>query len=129
LRGRECVRDSSAHRDPGDHQGRSQYGRHSMIIMLQRRYPARRSVPFVDAELRMDPRTAFSEMQGEVPRIGNQPEWLTAAYDLLSAKRSNLQFQIGAVLHYARCPVVRTAKLADVVERVWLACQAVLPTT
>ena len=101
-------------------------GASPMIVVVQRRYRTQRSAPIVDAELRFDPRTAFDEVRSVEPGIKHQPEWLRTVYDVLTKRRSNLQFQIGAKFPYNTCRIVDSPKLVAVIERVWLACAPIL---
>lgn len=99
------------------------------IGIVQRRYRTQRSAPFVDATLRLDPRTAFDESRPVTPYIRKQPQWLVAVYDAMTNRRSNLQFQIGAEFSYNHCPVLRSPKIVKVIEDVWLACEPFVKPT
>jgi hypothetical protein len=66
---------------------------------VQRRYPSQRSVPFLDAELEFDLRTAFDTDHA----AKHQPQWFDALYDAFANKRSNYQFQVGVVFKHNSC--------------------------
>jgi hypothetical protein len=87
---------------------------------LQRRYPSQRAMPFIDARIDFDLRTA-------VPLSGapkEQPRWLSAAYSSFVNKAgSNYQIQIGALFHYDRCRELEQADALNLVAEAWLACK------
>jgi hypothetical protein len=87
---------------------------------IQRRYPAQRSTPFIDARIDFDLRTA-------VPKSGApkaQPLWLSSAYGAFVKKAgSNYQMQVGAIFPYFRCPELREADAIELIASVWLACK------
>ena len=89
---------------------------------VQRRYLSQRSIPFVDAEIHFDIRTAF---EGEAP-IKQQPQWLSIAYEVFTNKKSNFQIQIGMKFDYQRCAIVRTEKTLDAIAGAWIACAPVV---
>jgi hypothetical protein len=97
------------------------------LILLQRRYPSQRSIPYVDAVMRIDLRTAMRQPGRAQPRaVRLQPEWLAMAYEVLANRRSNLHLSVGAEFNVYRCPAVRSRKLIDLIEGVWLACNPLL---
>jgi hypothetical protein len=80
---------------------RAQSGARPWFRGLQRRYPAQRSTPLIDAQIEFDLRTAFPS--SEPPKT--QARWLSAAYDCFLNKRgSNYQIQIGVLFPYDQCP-------------------------
>jgi hypothetical protein len=87
---------------------------------VQRRYPSQRAVPFIDAQIEFDLRTA-------IPSDGppkTQPRWLSAAYgSFVNKERSNYQIQIGVHFGYEHCPELRQANSIDLIESAWLACK------
>jgi hypothetical protein len=87
---------------------------------LQRRYPSQRALPYTDASIALDLRTA-------VPGSGApkaQPLWLQAAYGAFVSKAgSNYQMQIGVLFPYERCPELRQADSLELIARAWLACK------
>jgi hypothetical protein len=97
------------------------------LILLQRRYPSQKSIPYVDAALRIDLRTAVRPPgRAQSRAVRHQPEWLIAAYEVLANRRSNLHLAIGAEFDIYRCPAVKTRQLIDLIEGSWLACHPLL---
>ena len=94
------------------------------VEMLQRRYPAQRAEPLVNARLEFDLRTGFDGAW--VPEVKQQPQWLRAAFDSFSDKNSNLQIGVGGVFPYDRCPATRTRDILDHVASAWLACKPLI---
>jgi len=90
---------------------------------IQRRYPSQKSVPFVDAKIEFDLRTAFSA--GGPPKM--QPRWLTAAYESFVKKNgANYQIQMGVVFRYDDCRKLQHETATDLVAAAWLACKPLL---
>jgi hypothetical protein len=100
-----------------------------MVVIVQRHYPSQRSPAVHDSYLRFDPRTAAAPRRGAKPTVKFQPQWLCATYEALRARRSNLQFQIGAQFPYAACPSVRSRQLVQSISKVWLACKPIVDAT
>jgi hypothetical protein len=96
------------------------------VILIQRHYLSQRSPATVDCLLQFDPRTAITVGESASGRVEHQPQWLAVTRETLKARRSNLQFQIGAVFPYATCPKTHTADIADAVARTWLAARPLL---
>ena len=89
------------------------------VRAMQRRYPSQWALPYVDARLDFDLRTAL-DADGP-PKT--QPVWLTAAYEVLSNKRgANYQVQIGVVFPFRTCRAIATAEATALLARSWLAC-------
>jgi hypothetical protein len=87
---------------------------------LQRRYRTQRSVPFIDARIDFDMRTAIPS--SGTPKL--QPRWLSAAYNAFVDKQgSNYQIQMGVLFPYDRCPELRQTRANDMVAAAWLACK------
>jgi hypothetical protein len=107
---------------------RSVKGAAPMVVIVQRHYPTQRSPAVHDSYLRFDPRTALPRSKAK-SKVKFQPQWLRATYEALCARRSNLQFQVGAQFPYATCPSVRTRQVIDSIANVWLACRPVLDAT
>jgi hypothetical protein len=100
-----------------------------MVQILQRHYPSQRARSITDALLRFDPLTAIAPCGRTRTVVKFQPQWLRATYDALRARRSNLQFQIGAQFPYATCPVVHSRQIIDSITKVWLACRPIIDVT
>jgi hypothetical protein len=96
------------------------------VVLVQRHYLSQRSAETVDCLLQFDPRTAISIGNTDNGRVKHQPQWLAVTRETLKARRSNLQFQIGAVFPYATCPKTRTAGIVEAVARAWLAARPLL---
>ena len=94
------------------------------MIVVQRRYPSRRSAPIVDARVEFDLRTAVGRSASAVKR---QPQWVRAVFDALSAKRSNLQVAIGAILPYGDSHM-HSREILNVIAGVWVGCKPWLAT-
>ena len=87
---------------------------------VQRRYLSQRAIPFLDARIEFDLRTAIPS--GGPPKT--QPNWLSAAYGSFVRKRgSNYQIQVGAIFRYDRCPELRSADAIGLLADAWLACK------
>lgn len=96
------------------------------VVLLQRHYLSQRAPATVDCLLQFDPRTAISLGQSGTRRVKHQPQWLAVTRETLKARRSNLQFQIGAVFAYATCPKTHTAGIVEAVAQAWLAVRPLL---
>ena len=95
-----------------------------MIVLVQRHYPTQRSPAIMDAQLRFDTRTVFSEGRSKSRGgVRHQAQWLQVVHDVLTNRRSNLQFQIGADFPYESCPFVARPQVKDAAVSVWLACK------
>jgi hypothetical protein len=100
----------------GDHKGAAPWFRG-----LQRRYPAQKAVPFVDATIEFDLRTAVPSGPG-LPKT--QRQWLSAAYGSFVKKESaNYQIQMGVVFRYERCPELQKEGAIGLLASSWLACK------
>lgn len=87
---------------------------------LQRRWPSRSSIPYVDANIGFDLRTAGEASKGPKPQL----RWLEAGYgSLINRKGSNYEIQLGAIFRYERCPELRHPDATDLMARAWLACE------
>jgi hypothetical protein len=96
------------------------------VVLVQRHYLSQRAPATVDCLLQFDPRTAISLGNSGTGRVKHQPQWLAVTRETLKARRSNLQFQIGAVFPYTTCPKTRTASIVEAVARAWLAARPLL---
>jgi hypothetical protein len=93
---------------------------------IQRRYPSQRAIPYVDATIDFDLRTAVSS--GGPPKT--QPRWLSAAYgSFVNKKGTNYQIQMGVIFRYDLCPELRQADAVGLVASAWLACKPLVDLT
>ncbi len=92
----------------------------------QRRYPSQRAMPYLDARIEFDLRTAI--VSRGPPKT--QPRWLSAAYGaFIERKGSNYQIQVGVIFPYDRCPELAQADSVDLVAASWLACKPLVDLT
>jgi hypothetical protein len=96
------------------------------IIVLQRHWLSRRSSSVVDCQLRFDARTALPEASRYRGQVKSQAQWLKAAYEALTHRRSNLEFQIGCSFPYDTCPTVADFSIVRAIADVWLACAPII---
>ena len=90
---------------------------------VQRRYPSQRSIPFIDALLEFDLRTAFENSDG--PK--QKEQWLAALFDaFVNKKDSNYQFQIGVQFAHSKCPSMWEPKALDLLAKSWLASKPLI---
>ncbi len=90
---------------------------------VQRRYPSQRAVPFIDARIDFDLRTAVS-CSGK-PKI--QPRWLSVAYgSFVNKEGSNYQIQVGMLFPNDECPDIREPTGIDLIAQAWLACKPLI---
>jgi hypothetical protein len=98
-----------------DHKGATPWGRG-----IQRRYPSQRAIPFIDARIDFDLRTAIRA--GGPPKT--QERWLSAAYgSFVDKKGTNYQIQMGVVFRYEFCPELREASAIHLIAQAWLGCK------
>ena len=102
---------------------RKSRGSKAMVYATQRHYRSQRSEAEVDARLDADLRTVVS---GTRSAVKYQPEWAYAIYDVITQKRSNIQFGLEVQFSYD-CSVVRSAVAADLFAEAWVALSPVLP--
>ena len=86
------------------------------LFAIQRHSRTQRSIPIEDASLEFDLRTAVAVGEG----VKRQPEWLEAAYGVLTRKRSNYQLMIGMAFPFNRCKAIREAQAITLIEETWL---------
>ena len=90
---------------------------------VQRRYPAQRAKPFIDASINFDLRTA-------VPSSGppkTQLRWLSAAYDaFINKEGSNYQIQIGVIFPFEKCPALCHPDAVDLFAAAWIGCKPLI---
>ena len=91
---------------------------------VQRRYSSQRAVPYIDALIEFDLRTALHSLKG--PKF--TPIWLDAAYEAWTNKSGmNYQFQIGVKFPYRTCTKALGDKnCLNLFAEVWLACLPLL---
>lgn len=95
---------------------KSSTGSKALVYAVQRNFPSQRSAGRVDANLNADLRTI---LPGKRREAKYQPQWATAVYDALVAKRSNIQFGVSTHFQYD-CPVLRSAKAANLFAASWI---------
>jgi hypothetical protein len=92
-------------------------GAKPMIYVTQRHYASQNSMAEVDGRLESDLRTACSSTKS---KVRYQPEWVAAIYQLLTNKRSNIQFGVDVQFNY-KCPVVQSREAVDLFAGTWKA--------
>lgn len=97
-----------------------------IVEVVQRRYPSQRSVPFIDARIDFDLRTAFEDTSGLEATPKHQPQWLLAVFDALSRKQSNLQLAIGVRFHYTQCSLTESPEIAEHIAEGWVAFKPIV---
>jgi len=95
------------------------------VIVLQRRYSSQRSDAITDAMLQYDLRTAFPDSANKQV-VKKQSQWLTATYNALEHKKSNLQIAVGAIFPYKNCKVQKSSEILNYIADTWLACKPLL---
>ncbi|HVT90537.1 MAG TPA: hypothetical protein VHD56_16905 [Tepidisphaeraceae bacterium] len=93
-----------------------------ILYALQRHYKSQSSPGVEDARLWLDLRTAFRQRGSKVKA---QPQWLRAIYDVMSQKRSNIQFGIGMEFRYGTAGLDKRIAL-DLIAQSWLCCRPLL---
>ena len=96
------------------------------IIVLQRHFTSRRSPGVADCQLKFDARTALPVGSRYRGRVKRQPEWIKAAYEALTHRQSNLEFQIGCSFPYDTCLTVGDPSIVRAITDVWLACAPIV---
>lgn len=100
-------------------------------LVQQRRWPTRSGAPLTDALIEFDLRTALRPDERTSPEqrpVKCQHQWLDAAYDALTHKKSNLEIAVGAKMLYGSAVV----KSRDVIPRIadaWIATVPLLEAT
>ena len=92
--------------------------------VIQRHYLSQSSPPIQDAILRYDLRTITQD--GEKVRHKYQPQWLETTYEVMTNKKSNIQFEIGIEIPYRESRIVHTTKAITLFEEAFLALQPFL---
>ena len=57
--------------------------------------------------------------------VKRQPEWIDAIYNLLTHKRSNMQFGVEVRFKY-NCPIVQSRQVVDLFAGAWIALKPLL---
>lgn len=95
------------------------------VKVLQRHYPQGQSGPAVnDAELKYDLRAVLQNGKKKFPKY--QPQWLEATYEVMTNKKSNIQFEVGIEIPYRESQIVHTSKAISIFEQGFLALQPFL---
>ncbi len=94
------------------------------VEIVQRRYPSQRSTAIIDARVEFDLRTAFPSRKKQPIKI--QTQWLSATYDALANKRSNLQVAVGAIFPYKTCKITKSSEILNYIAATWIACKPLL---
>ena len=95
------------------------------IKVLQRHYPKGQSGPGVnDAELKYDLRTVLQNSRSKFPKY--QPQWLETTYEVMTNRKSNIQFEVGIEIPYRESKTIHTAKAIAVLEQGFLAMKPFL---
>ncbi|MEZ6190918.1 MAG: hypothetical protein R3C45_06450 [Phycisphaerales bacterium] len=90
--------------------------------VTQRHYLSQRSNAQIDARLDCDLRTI---VPGKSKGVKYQPEWMSAIYDVLCNKRSNIQ--LGVEVHFPiTCKVLRSPQATDLFAKTWVAMKPLL---
>ncbi len=92
--------------------------------VIQRHYLSQSSPPIQDAILRYDLRTIAQD--GKKVRQKYQPQWLVTTYEVMTNKKSNIQFEIGIEIPYRESKVVHTSKAIALFEQGFLALRPFL---
>jgi hypothetical protein len=96
------------------------------VVVVQRHFRSQSSPGVVDCELKFDGRTALPKMSRYRGQVKRQPQWVKAAHDALAHRQSNLEFQVGCLFPYDRCPTTRDKKIVRTISDVWLACAPIV---
>jgi len=88
---------------------------------LQRHFASQRSSGTDDARLSFDLRTISVDKQG----VKRQPQWAEAVYQVLTQKRSNIQFGVSMHFGYG-CKVVASPQAIDLFAESWIAMKPLL---
>lgn len=97
-------------------------GAHAELYAIQRHFTSQRSSGTVDAKLNADLRTIVKSKSGQVKY---QPQWVSAVYEILAHKRSNVQFGVSMYFPYTNAKV-RSKDLVSLYEESWIAFKPLL---
>jgi len=92
------------------------------LYVRQRHFPSQKSSGITDGLIEVDVRALAGDPDA---RIGRQPEWIDAIYNLLTNKRSNIQFGVEVRFKYD-CPIVRSREVVDLFADTWTALKPLL---
>lgn len=89
----------------------------AVLYAVQRHYPSQRSAGKLDARAEADLRTIIPGKRREAKY---QPQWVSAIYEVITHKRSNIQLGVEVHFPYA-CPVIRSVRAVDLFASAWIA--------
>jgi hypothetical protein len=95
-------------------------GTKPMMYLSQTHHKTRRSPSEIDARLDVDFRTL---VQGSTLKY--QPKWLETIYEVLTNKRTNIQFGIEVRFPYS-CSIIQSQKAIDIMVDAWIGLVPVL---
>lgn len=101
---------------------RESKGARPLLYVTQRHYDSQRSPEKVDGRLDADLRTLVESGRGGVKF---QPEWVDAVYNIVTRKRSNVQFGV-EVRFSSKCPRLRSAKAVGLFAKTWISVKPLL---
>ncbi|NEP79425.1 MAG: hypothetical protein F6K39_15380 [Okeania sp. SIO3B3] len=93
----------------------------TVVYAIQRHYKSQRSLADIDAKIEADVATI---VRGD-PRVKYQPEWALAVYDVLTNKRSNIQFGMTTRFQYEG-KAIRSRKAVELFADAWRAMAPVM---
>jgi hypothetical protein len=99
-------------------------GARPFVGVLQRHYKSQRDTnPIRDAHLHFDARTC---VPNSTDAVKIQEEWLKAAFEAFSNRRSNIELGIGVEFPYRTHSAIKTPAAIDCVEKAWLSCRPLI---
>jgi hypothetical protein len=101
---------------------RKSKGAKAFMYVHQRHFLSQSSRGITDGRLEVDVQTVAGCPEAGVHR---QPEWIDAIYNLLTNKRSNIQFGVEVRFKYD-CPIVRSREVVDLFADTWTALKPLL---
>lgn len=97
-----------------------------MAYAMQRHYASQSSPGVVDAHIHADIQTITkSNAKSISSRIKYQPQWVSAIYEVLIHKQSNIQFGIEVVFSYD-CPQIQSSKAVKLYTEAFIAMKPLL---
>lgn len=97
-------------------------GAKPFLYVEQGHFLVQNSPRITDGRLEVDMRTLAGCSKAGVKC---QPEWIDAIYNLLTQKRSNMQFGVEVRFQYD-CPIVRSREVVDLFADTWIALKPLL---